>query len=280
MPPLMSFRRTQRQLWAGEKDVTRRLGWWELARPGLEFKAVSRTPRNPGLNYLEMGVYRVLSNGPSRLGDVDRLECVREGFPDLSPTEFVDLFCHGRPDHDLVVNRIEYEPLQETARAVRARRLDAAVEDRRQPVLVGESPGPGGCGWPPFWRGRSLQVLAGEARMTASSFLAATSRRNVLGFFPGREPGGKGYRFPRDRARSGAAELRAELVGRRVLLLGERVAASFDHDSDWFEWTEAWNDFGRTYVAAKFPHPSPISHFRNKPAAAARCSEFLREVLR
>jgi hypothetical protein len=48
----------------------------------------------------------------TQLPDYGRKECIKEGFPDLTETEFVEMFCkHMRVTPHTKVNRIEFEHL-------------------------------------------------------------------------------------------------------------------------------------------------------------------------
>jgi len=111
---LMSFSMTTAQVYAREKDVTRRDGWFKL-QPGTLLCGVEKgMGLKLGEKVVRICVIRVKSNTPERL---DRLldpaygpeEMRREGFPGLDPAEFVRRFnARGIPNHGLV-SRIEFE---------------------------------------------------------------------------------------------------------------------------------------------------------------------------
>lgn len=114
----MSFAMTTGQIQDGTKTVTRRLGWLHL-KPGDMLRPVRKCMGlKPGekIEPLREPV-RVVS--PSReplrrmTDDLEygRAECIREGFPDLTPAQFVAMFCasHKPCTPETVVTRIEFE---------------------------------------------------------------------------------------------------------------------------------------------------------------------------
>lgn len=115
----MSFALTTDQIRNRTKTVTRRIGW-RFARAGDRIQAcVKCMGLQPGEQIERLCVIRVtdvrrerLDRMASELG-YGRLEVAREGFPNLSGSEFVALFCsHMRCEPSLEVTRIEfaYEP--------------------------------------------------------------------------------------------------------------------------------------------------------------------------
>lgn len=114
----MSFAMTTGQIQDGTKTVTRRLGWLHL-KPGDMLRPVRKCMGlKPGekIEALREPV-RVVS--PSReplrrmTDDLEygRAECIREGFPDLTPAQFVAMFCasHKPCTPETIVTRIEFE---------------------------------------------------------------------------------------------------------------------------------------------------------------------------
>jgi len=100
---LMSFAMTTAQVLDGTKHVTRRRGWWKL-QPGSEIQAVEKSmglKKGERVKVLrQLRVYDVRIEPLERMvlePDYGRLECRLEGFPDLSPQAFVEMFCasHG-----------------------------------------------------------------------------------------------------------------------------------------------------------------------------------------
>jgi hypothetical protein len=112
----MSFGLTPRQLVDGTKDITRRLGWTDL-RPGERVRAVRKVMGlKAGERVDVLAEIKILSVRREVLSDITAEECRREGFPGLSPAEFVSMFCRSggcRPGDR--VTRIEF------------RRVDSAV---------------------------------------------------------------------------------------------------------------------------------------------------------
>ena len=105
----ISFHLTERQFVAGTKDVTRRIGWTRL-RPGARLKAVRK---GQGLRKGErvhvLGEIEILSVRREPLCAIDADDVRREGFPEMSPAEFVEFFCQANPcEPSQVVTRIEF----------------------------------------------------------------------------------------------------------------------------------------------------------------------------
>ena len=112
----MSYSITTAQAYTQLKDITRRLGWWKL-EPG-DF--VQQVEKGMGLKKGEkikrIHVVRVISityEPLSRITDdiaYGRAEVIREGFPWMSPNQFVDMFCksHKGCQPSTIVNRIEF----------------------------------------------------------------------------------------------------------------------------------------------------------------------------
>jgi hypothetical protein len=108
---LMSFRLTVEQMRARTKTVTRRFGWWglkagDLVQPVLKAQGI---PKGGHVEKIGEPI-RVLSTRVERLDAIAADECRREGFPELTPAEFVVMLCvhTGCCSADLV-NRIEFE---------------------------------------------------------------------------------------------------------------------------------------------------------------------------
>ena len=111
MPRLISFVKTVDQMKDRSKTVTRRHGWTWLKPPTI-LEAVDRSPRCRG-RFERLGLIRVKSIRRERLGSIAPADLILEGFPQLSPEEFVLLYCDGKPDPDRTVTRIEFEHLLE-----------------------------------------------------------------------------------------------------------------------------------------------------------------------
>lgn len=137
----MSFHITKKQFLDGSKDVTRRIrhysknnpkevvGWGKL-KPDGHFSAVEKSQglrKGERINYF--GQCICISNEPEPLNEIikrpyrnvtwdgavssNRSEMAREGFPDLTAKEFVDMFCAEMKCHPTtIVNRIEFRRYQ------------------------------------------------------------------------------------------------------------------------------------------------------------------------
>ena len=107
----MSFALTTPQMQAGEKDLTRRLGWKDL-KPGTVLQPIEK---GQGLKkgqtvYKITRPIRVVSVRREALNAITKADVVREGFPTMSPLEFVTMFCqHNRGcTGETEVTRIEF----------------------------------------------------------------------------------------------------------------------------------------------------------------------------
>lgn len=110
MPRNMSFAMTTGQMYRREKDVTRRFGWWFLI-PGDVINAVEKAMGlKPGEKVVRICQIRVVGTRPEPLNAITPEDCKREGFPELSPSGFVELLSSKyKCDPSRTVNRIEFE---------------------------------------------------------------------------------------------------------------------------------------------------------------------------
>lgn len=127
MPRLMSVALTTSQVAARAKVVTRRLGWWEdkhgrrLLNPGdlltLCRKVQGRKPGEPLERLAEVQVMDVTRES---LDTITPVEVHREGFPDMTPADFIQFFCdsHKGCTPDTVVTRIHWCYLDSSAGVV------------------------------------------------------------------------------------------------------------------------------------------------------------------
>ena len=110
----MSFALTISQIQAHTKDVTRRDKWLH-AKPGMLLRPVNKVmgfkkgekpePLIPGW------LIRVLSVRREPLEDITQLDVMREGFPEMTPAEFVAMYRkHSKASE---VTRIEFEYVME-----------------------------------------------------------------------------------------------------------------------------------------------------------------------
>lgn len=109
----MSFFLTTEQVRARTKTVTRRLGW-KNAKVG---DVVQPVVKGQGLKKGETvehigGPIRFVSVCQVVLGDISPQDVYREGFPSMTPRQFVEMFkAHNGGLRDQVVTRIEFEYL-------------------------------------------------------------------------------------------------------------------------------------------------------------------------
>jgi hypothetical protein len=108
----MSFQLTTGQYRAQTKTVTRRLGWNNL-KIGEVLNGVEKCQGlKKGERMVKLGQHRVIAISKELLNSITKEECVKEGFPELEPDEFVAMFVHHNacaPDE--TINRIEFEYL-------------------------------------------------------------------------------------------------------------------------------------------------------------------------
>lgn len=109
----ISFALTEAQFLDGSKDVTRRLGWRKL-KPGDELIAVRKCMGlKAGEKQVVLGKIRVKSVRKEPLHTITPEECRREGFPDLTPDQFCEMFRKANNcDRFRVVSRIEFERIE------------------------------------------------------------------------------------------------------------------------------------------------------------------------
>jgi len=115
----ISFSLTKRQFRDRTKTVTRRIGWEKL-KPGTILQAIEQGQGlKPGQHVRPMGKIRVTAVRREPLSDLlkhwsyGRSEVIKEGFPDMTPEDFVDFFIttHRRTTKRTKVTRIEFEYL-------------------------------------------------------------------------------------------------------------------------------------------------------------------------
>ncbi len=113
----MSFALTTAQILARTKTVTRRTGW-DFLRTGDLIQAVEKgMGLKKGEKVKRLAVLRVVQVDGEWMSDFTsrpdaKLECEREGFPHMTPSEFNTFFRLSHPNpglDDLRVNRIEFE---------------------------------------------------------------------------------------------------------------------------------------------------------------------------
>lgn len=101
---------TTDQFRARTKGVTRRLGWWNV-KPGEILCGVEKGQGlKKGEKIVRLGLIRVRDARPEPLNAITKSDCALEGFPDLTPAQFVTMFCHhNRCEPETEVNRIVFD---------------------------------------------------------------------------------------------------------------------------------------------------------------------------
>jgi len=109
----MSFSITTEQYRKRTKRVTRRLGWWNLKPGDIQNGVEKAMGLKKGEKIVKLGQHRVLNTRPEPLNAITQDEVILEGFPDMTPDEFIDMFCrsHKGCTPESIVNRIEFEYL-------------------------------------------------------------------------------------------------------------------------------------------------------------------------
>ena len=112
MPRNMSFAITTEQAYNKTKTVTRRLGWWFLRAGDIVQQVEKGMGLKKGERVKKIHLIRIVDTRPEALLRITHDDVKREGFPDMTPYEFVNMFCeHNGCLTDDVVNRIEFEYL-------------------------------------------------------------------------------------------------------------------------------------------------------------------------
>lgn len=110
MPKNMSFMLTTEQIKNRTKTVTRRSGWVFL-KPGDIVNAVEKGQGlKKGEKIKHICQIRILSIRSEPLNIITKEECIKEGFPAMSPEDFINMYRdHNRVFAYTHVNRIEFE---------------------------------------------------------------------------------------------------------------------------------------------------------------------------
>lgn len=106
----MSFSITTDQIVNQTKTVTRRLGWLML-KPGDQVIAVKKAMGlKKGETVERLAKLRIVDVRLETLNHIDQADCVAEGFPDMTPDQFVEMFCkHNKCTPFRIVNRIQFD---------------------------------------------------------------------------------------------------------------------------------------------------------------------------
>lgn len=94
------------------KTVTRRIGWAELKAGDCLMAVEKAQGLKKGEHVVRLGPICIVSARWEPLNAIDQADVIREGFPDMTPSEFVEMFCkHNKWEPDKDVRRIEFEYL-------------------------------------------------------------------------------------------------------------------------------------------------------------------------
>ena len=106
----MSFALTTPQFLARTKTVTRRIGW-SFLKPGDLICGVKKSMGlKKGEKIERLGVIRILSIKKARLLHITQSDVVKEGFPDWTPAQFIQMLVdHYNITGAKILNRIEFE---------------------------------------------------------------------------------------------------------------------------------------------------------------------------
>ena len=110
MPRNMSFMLTTEQIRNQKKTVTRRLGWKFLRHGDIVNACEKCQGLKKGEKIKKICQIRIVDIVNLPLFMMWKSDCIKEGFPELEPKEFIKMFCKEmgcKPD--TLVNRIEFE---------------------------------------------------------------------------------------------------------------------------------------------------------------------------
>ena len=114
MPRLMSVSLTELQVRDRTKTVTRRDGWGTL-QPGTRLTLVRKAMGlRKGEKVVRVAEVEVVSVRREPLNAITPAEVAAEGFPEMTPEEFIAFFCRSHKDCTAgsVVTRIEWRYLE------------------------------------------------------------------------------------------------------------------------------------------------------------------------
>ena len=113
MPRYISFALTTPQFKARTKTVTRRVGWKAL-RPGTVLVGAEKCQGlGKGGKIKPLGLIRVTDVRREAIGAITIEDCAAEGFPEMSPADFIAFFCRTHKDcaPSSQITRIQFEYL-------------------------------------------------------------------------------------------------------------------------------------------------------------------------
>ena len=103
---------TTSQVLSRQKTVTRRLGW-QFLKAGDVVTAVKQSQGlRRGQKVERFCDLRIIDVRREPLHAITQADCAKEGFPDYSPCDFIQMMCeHYGVNQDVIVTRIEFEYL-------------------------------------------------------------------------------------------------------------------------------------------------------------------------
>lgn len=109
----MSFMLTTEQFKNRTKTVTRRLGWWNL-KPGEIVNAVEKSQGlKKGEKIVSLGKIKIITAIHVPLNAITQEDVILEGFPEWTPSQFVDFFCKTHKCFpDTKINRIQFSHIE------------------------------------------------------------------------------------------------------------------------------------------------------------------------
>jgi hypothetical protein len=115
MPRNMSFALTKEQVRNRTKTVTRRFGWWFLKRHDQVNAVEKSMGLKKGEQIIQLAEIRILSTRGEPLSAITPEDCIKEGFPELTPNEFVEMILkhYNIRYRDARCNRIEFEYIED-----------------------------------------------------------------------------------------------------------------------------------------------------------------------
>lgn len=110
----MSFMHTEQQILNRTKTETRRRGW-RFLRPGDRLLAVRKAQGlKKGEKYHRLAVIEVVSVTLKCLDRITQKSVIAEGFPDMTPKQFVEMFCREmKCDPSQLVNVIKFKYVED-----------------------------------------------------------------------------------------------------------------------------------------------------------------------
>ena len=106
----MSFFLTTDQIRNKTKTVTRRFGWWGLKSGTIINACVKCQGLKKGEKIEKICQIRIVKSNMETLNAITKNECIKEGFPEFEPQDFVDMIVkHYKCWSNTNINRIEFE---------------------------------------------------------------------------------------------------------------------------------------------------------------------------